>query len=69
MKQDFIDDSQWKDGSVQEIITEPGETLADVIKFMRSALAYYERDDLDFHEHRIRVEGDKYYVTLYLKDW
>lgn len=65
MSRDFESPDQWVDGTVQEVITEPGEGLEDVIRFVRSAINYYERYDLDFIPTQIKQVGNKYYVTFY----
>lgn len=55
---------EWMIDAVQEIITEEGETLEDVIKFMNAHLSHFGYNYLHFNPDEIQQRGNKYYVVL-----
>ena len=64
---DFESGKNWKGGSVQELIPEPGEGLSEAIVFMHEQLKFYERNDLFFWESEIEERDGKFYFKLRAK--
>jgi hypothetical protein len=56
---------QWQDGSRQELIPEPGETVTDAAAFMTKHLELFNRKDLTFDKDKIEEVDGKFYITLY----
>ena len=64
IEKDYKDYKKWKAGAIQEIIAEPHEGLNDAIDFMYRHLLYFGYYNLSFKKEDIRVEGNRYYITL-----
>lgn len=43
----------WGNGTMQEVVPDPGETREDAIRFVKEALDQW-RPDLFFYEHEVR---------------
>ncbi|MCE7065801.1 hypothetical protein [Dyadobacter sp. CY326] len=54
----------WTAWSRQEIIADEGETLHEVVEFMRSHLQHFSRTDLTFDTGEIQRKGNRYYIIL-----
>lgn len=60
----YHDHKLWRDGTIQELIPEPGEDINDAAAFMKSKLKFYGHKNLTFFKNEIRVKDDKFYVIL-----
>lgn len=57
----------WKNGTIQEVIPEDGETREDAVRFVNEALDAW-RPDLFFYEYEVREEDGKYYFLFWERD-
>lgn len=63
---DFTGFKQWKEGSRQHLIGEPGETKQDAIAFMHAHLKYFEIDEqFGFDAARIQQDGNNFIVRIH----